>query len=175
MTLKSRIVVSVSFIFLAAGLKAQVPQSKSYSYPSDGFQITFPTEPTLNKKNVDTEKGPFELRSYVCSISTAAYFVGVCDYGNSIAGQDPNTTLEGAKNGAMANSKSHLVKEQKIKLSVVPGIAFESESDEAHFTARIYIAGTTLYQVLVVYPIGNAPSDVASFLDSFGLITRSEQ
>ena len=175
MTLKSRIAVSICFIFLATGLKAQVPQSKTYSYPSDGFQVTFRAEPTQTKKNVDTQKGSFELRIYWCGDSSVSYLVGVNDYGNAIAGQDPFTTLEGAKNGAMANTNSHLVKEQKIKLSVVPGIAFESENDQTHFTERIYLAGTTLYQVVVVYPIGNAPSDAESFLESFGLITRSSQ
>lgn len=175
MTLKSRIVVSVWLVFLAAGVKGQVSQSKSYSYPSDGFQASFPAEPTLSKRNVDTQKGSFELRSYTCSDSSWAYLVGVCEYGSAISDQDSYTTLENAKNGALANTNSHLVKEQKIKLSVVAGIAYESEGDEAHFTARIYLAGTTLYQVLVVYPIGNAPPDAESFLESFGLIMRSEQ
>jgi hypothetical protein len=170
----NRIVVSVCFIFLATVLKAQVSQSKLYNYPSDGFQITFPAEPTIKKSNVDTQQGPFELRSYACSLNLVAYYVGVCDYGKTIADQDPDTVLEGSKNGALANTKSHLIKEQKIKLSVVPGLAFDAESDATHFAARIYLAGTTLYQVLVAYPIGNAPADVASFLDFFGLITRSE-
>ncbi len=174
-TLKTSMAVSACLIFLAAGIKAQVPQSKSYSYPSDGFQASFPSEPTLNKRNVDTQKGSFELRSYVSSDSSFAYYVGVCDYGNAGAGLDPDTVLEHSKDGALENTNSQLIKEEKIKLGDVPGLAYESETNEMYFTARIYIVGTTLYQVLVVYPIGNAPPDAESFLESFGLITRSEQ
>jgi hypothetical protein len=111
----------------------------------------------------------------MCADSSASYYVGVCDYGQAAAGQDPDAMLQGAKNGAMTNTNSHLIREQKINLSVVPGIAFDAENDKAHFSAHVYIAGTTLYQVLVVYPIGNAPQNVAGFLDSFGLISRSGQ
>jgi hypothetical protein len=175
MKLKSHILMFIYFIFFATVLKAQAPQSKSYSYPSDGFQITFPAEPTLSKSNVETQAGPFELRSYVSAISSTAYYVGVCDYGKDAAGKDPDDMLQGAKDGAMANTNSHLIKEEKIKLSIVHGLAFECENDKAYFTARVYMAGSMLYQVVVIYPIGIAPPDATSFLDSFGLITRSEQ
>lgn len=175
MSFKSRIAVSVCLIFFASGLKAQVPQSKLYSYPSDGFEITFPVEPTLSKSNVDTQQGPIELRTYGCSDSSAYYAVDVSDYGKATADEDPDTVLQNAKNGAVANTHTRLINEQKIKLSVVPGLAFDCESDTFHLTAHLYLAGTTLYQVIVVYPIGDAPPDAASFLDSFGLIMRSEQ
>jgi hypothetical protein len=162
------------FTFLAAGLKAQTPQSMLYSNASEGFEITFPAEPELSKKNVDTDSGPFELRAYICSVSSIAYMVGVTDYGNAV-NKDPNTMLQDSKNGALKNSNAHLITEQRIKLSIVSGLAFEAENNDVHFSARTFIAGTTLYQVIVVYPIGNPPADAASFLDSFGLIVRSEE
>jgi hypothetical protein len=99
-------------------------------------------------------------------------FIGVCDYGSQTAGKDSNTLLQGAKNGALENSKSHLVSEKQITLGIYPGLTFEAESDQAHFSARIYFVGSTLYQALVVYPQGKPYADAARFLDSFQLIAR---
>ena len=63
--------------------------------------------------------------------------------------------------------------ERKIKLGVYPGIEYEAESDAAHFTARIYIVGSVLYQTLVVVPLGKPYDDTTRFLDSFQLIART--
>jgi len=102
-----------------------------------------------------------------------AMFVGVCDYGAAVTGKDPDALLQGAKNGALQNSKSHLLSEQKITLGVYHGVEFEAESDAAHFSARVYIVGTTLYQTLVVYPLGAPYAGTTRFLDSFQLIART--
>jgi hypothetical protein len=102
-------------------------------------------------------------------------FVGVCDYGNATAGKDPDTLLQGAKNGALQNSNSHLTRETKITLGIYHGLEFEAESDAAHFYARIYMEGSTLYQTLVVYPLGSPYPDTVRFLDSFQLIARTAQ
>ncbi len=82
--------------------------------------------------------------------------------------------LQGSKRGALSSSKSHLVGERRITLGIYPGVAFESESDDGstHFTARIYMVGSTLYQTLVVNPISKPYSDTQRFLDSFQLIAR---
>ena len=101
-----------------------------------------------------------------------ALFIGVCDYGTAAQGTESDAMLEGAKKGALSNSKSHLTSERKVTLGVYPGIAFESESESAHFSARIYMVGTTLYQTLVVSPLNNEYPDTARFLDSFQLIAR---
>jgi len=153
---------------------APAPSWQTYSYPSDGFSALFPTSPTVSRKNVDTAAGPFELRSYVVDLGTTALFVGVCDYGQAAAGRDIDTMLQGAKGGALENSKSHLVREAKITLGIYRGLEFESESDTSHFYARIYMVGTTLYQDLVVYPIATPYPDTVRFLDSFQLIARTQ-
>jgi hypothetical protein len=164
---------AVLCLALAAGAQAQ--QWKSYSYPADGFSATFPSEPELQKRAVPTEKGSFELRSYVTQVEPVALFVGVCDYGSAVAGRDPEDVLNGARDGALSNSKSHLLTQQKIAFGVYHGVQFEAESDTAHFSARIYLVGTTLYQTLVVYPLGKPYEGATRFLDSFQLIARVAQ
>jgi hypothetical protein len=121
---------------------------------------------------VPTQSGSFELHSYIAQDGPYALFVGVCDYGAQTNGKDPDTLLQGAKQGALANSGSHLVSENRVMLGIYHGLQFEAESDAAHFSARIYMVGDTLYQSLVVSPIGKIYPDTTRFLDSFQLIPR---
>ncbi|MGB8845707.1 MAG: hypothetical protein WCC73_08495, partial [Terracidiphilus sp.] len=100
------------------------------------------------------------------------FYIAVIDYGSAASVGDPQERLQGGKNGALANTNSHLIREKKITLGVYPGIEFESENASAHFYARIYIVGDTLYQTLVVSPVGKPNDDTLRFLDSFQLIAR---
>ncbi len=142
------------------------------SFPTDGFRINFPREPELSKRSVPTDAGSFELRSYIVDEDTVAFFVGVCDYGDAVNGKDRSTILQGAQDGALKNSNSHLLSSKPITLQGYPGLAFEAESDAAHFSVRIYFVGTTLYQTLVVSPKGKVYSSDA-FLSSFEFIPRT--
>jgi hypothetical protein len=171
--MQCRTTVCAVVLCFAAAVGAQTTEWKSYSYPADGFQASYPSVPEMTKKDIPTDAGSFELRSYIAQASPVALFIGVCDYGSKVAGTDPQTVLQGTKNGALANSSSHLVSERKIKLGVYPGIEYEAESDAAHFTARIYIVGSVLYQTLVVVPLGKPYDDTTRFLDSFQLIART--
>jgi hypothetical protein len=56
---------------------------------------------------------------------------GVTEFGPTLAGKDPDTILQGAKNGAVTNSKGRLISEKPITLGANHGIAFELESDGA--------------------------------------------
>jgi len=183
--MNSCIVVAVLTLGFAAVASAQAPSApataapsaktaewKTYTYPEDGFSASFPSAPELQKRDLPTEKGSFELRSYLVEIEPVAFFVGVCDYGSTTEGRYPDDVLKGAENAALKNSNSHLIIEKKIALGIDHGLAFESESDTAHFSARIYFVGSTLYQSLVVYPIGKPYDGSARFLDSFQLIAR---
>ncbi|HUV70741.1 MAG TPA: hypothetical protein VMW15_13830 [Terracidiphilus sp.] len=178
-----RLAAGAAFLLLGLAVSAQTPAAAvpstppavwtTYTYAAEGFSASFPAEPTLSKQNVPTDAGSFELRSYIVDLGSTALFVGVCDYGAAIAGHDPQTSLKGAENGALANSKSHMISEQKITLGIYPGLEFDSESDAAHFSARIYLVGTTLYQVLTVAPLTDRYADSSRFLDSFTIIPRT--
>jgi hypothetical protein len=153
---------------------APVPEWKTYSYPADGFIAVFPFEPSMQKKNVPTDKGTFELRAYLAEDSSSALFVGVCDYGSAVADKTTDQVLNGAQQGAIENVSAHLVSGRKITLGTYPGVGFEAENDTMHFSARIYLVGTTLYQTLVAWPLGQPYTGTTRFLDSFQLIARTQ-
>jgi len=184
-----RVMVSVMTLCFAAALDAQTapapaaqaapatsaptPNWTAYRYPSDGFSASFPFEPSMQKKNVPTAKGSFELRAYLAEDGPAAVFVGVCDYGSAISDRTSDQVLDGAQQGAIDNVGAHLVRGKTITLGMYPGREFEAENDTMHFTARIYLVGTTLYQTLTAAPLGQPYSGNSRFLDSFQLIPRT--
>jgi hypothetical protein len=170
-------VAAIAVLSLAAALAAQTPQQtprwKTFSYPADGFTASWPSEPAMSRQNVPTDTGTFELRSYLVDNDPVGMMVGVCDYGAAAAGRDPDSVLQGARNGALQNTKTNLLRERKIALGENHGVEFESENDTLHLTVRVYLVGTRLYQVLVGYPISTPFKDAARFLDSFQLIPRT--
>ena len=157
-----------------AGLQpAPAPQWQTYTYPADGFKADYPVQPGTDKKTIPTPAGSFEMRSYLAMDGASALILSICDYGAAASGKDPATLLQGAKNGALQNSQSHLISEHNLTLDSNPGLEFEAESDAIHTTDRLFIVGTTLYQVQVSAPITRPYAQTERFLDSFQLIPRA--
>lgn len=169
------IAVSAFLLFVAVMASAQTATWKQFSFSDDGFAATYPAPPDLQKKTVQTSAGEFEMRSYSAQSGDTALIVAVCDYGNAVAGKTSDQMLLGAKNSTLSNSASRLVSEKKIPLGTNPGLQFEAENSAAHFTVRMYVVGTTLYQMLAVSPINKPFNDTARFLDSFQLVSRTKQ
>ena len=171
--MECRTIVSAAVLCFAALAGAQTTPWKSYSYPADGFQASYPSAPEVSKKDIPTEAGSFELHTYIAEVGSAALYIGVCDYGSKTEGKDPQELLQGAKNGALQSSSSHMVSEKKISLDVNPGVEFQAVNDTAQFTVRIYLVGNVLYQTLVVAPLDKPYADITRFLDSFQLIAKT--
>jgi hypothetical protein len=170
-----RATLGAMLLFLAVIAPAQTEPWKQYVFSDDGFAATYPAPPDLQKKAVQTSAGEFELRSYSAQSGDTALIVAVCDYGKAVAGKTSDQMLLGAKNSTLSNSASRLVNEKKITLGANPGLQFEAENSAAHFTVRMYLVGTTLYQILVVSPINKPFNEAVRFLDSFQLATRTTQ
>jgi hypothetical protein len=161
-----------SFELVAPPAPANAPATvvadwKPYRYPADGFAISFPAQPNLEKQNVSTDAGQFELRTYVAQDSSTALIAAVCNYGPTAAGKDPSQLLESAKKGAVNNLKAHIASEKPVDLAGHRGVAFEADNDSEHISARIYLAGTVLYQSIVLSPMNARSIDTKRFLESF--------
>lgn len=167
------LVFSLSLQLRAQSTPTPAENWQKYEYASEGFSATYPSLPSLAKQSVPSAAGNFELRSYTATSGSVALYAAVCDYGSVVAGKDPSVLLQGAKNGALENSKSHLMREQNITLGVYPGLEFEAASDQAQFTARLYMVGTTFYITLVTSPLNAPYAGTTRFLNSFQIITRT--
>jgi len=163
-----------SFELLPSNRPAPVAEWKQYRYADDGFSASFPAAPALEKQTITTEAGPVELRTYVVENSTGALITAVCDYGPGAAGKDPDDLLENAKKGAVSNIKGQLTREKKIALGSYHGVEFEADGESAHVSVRVYLVGTTLYQMIVASPANAQSPETARFLDSFELIPHRQ-
>ena len=154
-------------------IAAPAAEWKSYRYAAAGFSASFPAAPAVGKQSVPTDAGSFDLQTYEAEDGSATLIAAVCDYGASAKDKDPDALLESAKTGAVSNVKGHLTSEKKIGLGDNHGVAFEADSENAHISARIYLAGTTLYQMIVAAPKAAPYADSGRFLDSFQFIERT--
>jgi hypothetical protein len=172
LALHFHLVAYAAMLCLAATLSAQTPVWKTFSYPADGFSISFPSAPEFQKKPIPTDVGTVELHSYIAEGDSAMLFAAACDYGAQAAGKDPDVVLQAAKKAVLQSPNTQLVSEKKIMLGVNHGLAYEAVSDQALYSVRIYVVGSTLYQTLVLARLGKPYADAAQFLDSFELIAR---
>ena len=143
---------------------------KPYPYPADGFSASFPSQPKVQKQDILTDAGKFEMRTYDSDQGSAEFIAAVCDYGQTAQGKDPDTLIANAEKGAVNNLKAHLVSERSLRLGTNKGVEFEADSDTAHLSARIYLSGSVLYQMIVASPLNARPDDTSRFLDSFQLL-----
>jgi len=168
------LLIAAVILLLPAACGAQAQDWQTFKYPADGFSAEFPSEPQQESKQIDAASGTVELHSYLFDLDHVALYVGVCDYGSQASGTDVDEMLEGAKNGALENSKAQLTRQAKIFLGSYHGVEFESEGENTHYIARIYIVGSKMYQTLVVYPSSTPYADAAHFLNSFQLLAHEK-
>ena len=170
-----RTLIGAILLTLSSIAPAQTASWKQYTFSDDGFAASYPLLPNTERKTVQTSAGVFELRSHTAQSGDTALIISDCDYGTAVAGKTSAEMLLGAKNSTLSNSAARLVSEREIALDKNPGLQFEAESSAVHFTVRMYLVGTTLYQILVVSPLDKHFDQTTQFLDSFHLITRTKQ
>jgi hypothetical protein len=164
--------IAICTALLCLPVAAQSPQLKEYSYPADGFAVSFPSMPLVQTKTVPAETGSIELHEYSEQIDGASLLVTVSNYGASMGGKDVDTQLKGAKNGALKNADARLKSEKPLTLDGNHGLEFEADGNATHFTVRMYMVGTSLYQLLVAAPVEKPYEATSGFLDSFKLIPK---
>ena len=160
-------------LFVAAA--AQVPGWKTYSYPADGFSVSFPLEPKIQSKDLPMPSGgTAETRMYQLGLgpngADGGVMVGMFHFGAFAPGKGPDQVLQDAKNGALAQTQAHLLSEKKITLGDAQGLEMVAENATFHVKARLFVSGTRVYSVMEVYPIGKAFAHAEEFLDSFRIV-----
>src|SRR5579863_10770584 len=74
---------------------------KEYPYPDDGFALTAPSQPMLQKQQQATAAGNVEMRQYSVDLgNNAGVLMSVSDFPNT-ADSDPEKILESAVNGSI--------------------------------------------------------------------------
>jgi len=151
----------IAGVFLAAPLLSQSTQSawKEYSYPRDGFAVSAPVKPVLNKQERTLE---IALDNSVVTISLSP-----ADAHDVL----PRAFLQGAKNGLLGKLHAKLVSEKDITLQGCPGIQFDYESAKSRLRSRIYVAKKIVFTLMAGVPKGRRiPDSVNRIFDSLRLL-----
>lgn len=166
-------VLSVILVFLAVTASCQGTRWEEFSSAEGAFTVLMPGDPEAQVDTVNTAAGRLDLHSFMVEQGDRVYGVSYADYPEvAVEGSDPETMLDGARDGAVANVQGTLLSELIISLEGHPGreIKVEVAGGEYTLQARIFLVDSRLYQILVGTPIDDAFStDVDRFLDSFAL------
>ena len=127
----------------------------------------YPSEPTQNDQTVPLPDGTtLPVTFYLLDSGDVALGSAAVEY-------PPGTevSLEGARDGAVANISATLIDSEPITLQGRDGLQFSADvmNGQGTYLSRVYVDGATLYQVIDI-ETGEASfddPDVAAFFDSF--------
>lgn len=137
------------------------------------FKVDFPGTPTEESKDIATEVGNIEMKSFTYEKSaTEVFMIAYSDYPSEMVKQsDPDALLKGAKEGALSNMGATMESEEKITLDGNPGYLFKAVADTYYMVYKIFLKDNRLYQILMMRD-GSYPTQEAidSYIGSFELI-----
>jgi hypothetical protein len=158
---------------ISNALKESSANAEKFTSIDGKFKIAFPGTPALTSDNVPTAVGNIEMKSFTYEKSaTEIYIIAYSDYPSDLVKQsDPETLLNGAKEGALTNQQATLESDEKITLDGNPGYFFTAVKDTYHMCYKIFLKENRLYMMLMLRD-GASPSKEAidAFIGSFELI-----
>jgi hypothetical protein len=140
----------------------------------DGFTIDMPAETTEIRIPAYDAKGGAEQMNMLVSMPNADTTYAIAWDDNPPVeranGESVEQTLDKARDGALARTRTMLIGESKASYMGYPARNFSARNDNGGlFDARLVLAGNRLYMMIVSFPAESArlKQDVNHFFDSF--------
>ena len=158
----------------AAPPVAKPPRGSWMEFRSDeaGFSARFPAAPKASTVPTPSVLGNLDQKMFSVEKDDAFYAVTVTEYpAEAVAGGDVATMLDGARDGAVANVKGKLVREEQLKVEGFPCRKMEVLGGEQGIKLEIdnlmCVVDHRLLQAVVVRPVGGLTKEqVERFLAS---------
>jgi hypothetical protein len=161
----------VTAICLCCGVLtwSQTAQWKEFVYQDDGFAISAPSQPIMQKRMMKPLAG--EVEAHV-------YFIPAPEYQMMVMyaplhpkdKRTPQQALEDAKKGP-AVSGARLLSQKSIMLGKYPGLEMETEDDDNHQLGRFYAVNRRMYTLAIAVPKGRPfPAEAKHWLESFRIV-----
>jgi hypothetical protein len=134
-----------------------------------------PGTPSYEKTNTSTAVGAIDMHMFSLNIKQdAAYMIMYSDYPEIVTRANPESLLDGGRNGALANTKGKLIGEQSMSLDGFPGREIVIEvPGKGIMKLRAFLVRQRLFQVLAVGTKEKIEhEDTAKYLTSFRLLAR---
>ena len=165
---KAGILIAGGIICAVAAL-SQPAAWKEFVYTNDGFAISAPSEPTLQKRIMKPVAGEVEAHIYVVPLKDAQLMLMYAPFHPNDK-RTPEEALKAAKDG-VALSGAKVVYEKKISLGDYPGIEIETEDAEYHQRGRFYVIDRKVYTLAVAAPKDAPfPTAMSRWYDSFRIL-----
>ncbi len=167
-----------TFLFLSALLCTALAAAfqgngwKEYAYPQDGFSVSAPVTPKMEREKAQSAAGGnVELHYYGITLAGDSGFMVVVSPVLPNDQRSPQQILAEAKTGAVESVNGKLISETAVSLGGNPGIQIEFEAGDHHSRNRYYVVGKKLYQLAALAPQGKPiPADTDKFFGSFQLV-----
>lgn len=176
-----RIIPLLLLLFLTcAGAFAQQSPGEwlTFKSPEGRFSINMPGHPEGSSKEVNSEVGKLMLYTFEIGTDSGHFGAAYADY--PIAPRDAANAAEvlvAVQNGSVKGINGKILSEKVISFKEYPGREFKASGEMNNFkfvySARIFIVGQRLYQMVVVTSVGNEDRpDVSKFLTSFDIAEK---
>jgi hypothetical protein len=166
-------------VVFTAGCAATPAEPREFRSESGGFSILVPAAMEENTQDVVNADGKLVLHGFVGGSETKRYIVGYVDYPEeAVTTLGADALLARSRADLIGSEGASVLSEKKTSLDGHPGleISFDTGVDtnpQLTIKARIYLAGSRLYQVMVVVPKSDVNTeDINNFLESFRLLPR---
>jgi hypothetical protein len=168
MRFRTSLIAAVA-VLAAAQVSAQ--GFKAFTSPPGRFTINGPGTPQEKSSDVKTAAGTVKLHQFVFTSGARAFIASYTDYPSSPPKGGEAKMLKSAEDGFVRNVQGTVTRAKAIKLGAHPGREFDLKTaNNLEMSARIYLVGPRLYQVVVGSPVGqHGPTETKAFLDSFRL------
>jgi len=163
----------VAALLAAVAVYAQTAPGvwKQYPYPSDGFAISSPIQPTFSTQTKPTDAGNVEMHTYMIPLNNNSVVMISASEVKGLEKFSPKDRLQKAKLGALKAGNVTLTTEKEITLGPYPGLQYEASNQSLHVRARMYIVKNRLMQLLDISPVSVAFSaDAERICTSFKVL-----
>jgi len=147
-------------------------QWKEFRSAEGHFAVLLPGQPAVDAKQTDTEAGPIQMHTFMCTTNDLYCSVVYYDVPAGVR-KTTDQLLEDTCNGFIQGAKlTEKAERRAIDLNGNPGRELIGESPDGSFLlmARYYLVKDRIYLVMVGSAISEASSpEIGRFLDSFHL------
>jgi hypothetical protein len=168
----ARLLLPTALVCAAFAVPFQGNGWKEYAYPQDGFSVSAPATPKMEREKTQSAAGGnVELHYYGITLAGDSGFMVVVSPVLPNDQRSPQQVLADAKKGAVDSVNGKLISETSVSLGSNPGIQIEFEAGDHHSRNRYYVVGKKLYQLAALAPQGKPiPADTDRFFGSFQLV-----
>ena len=156
--------------FFAVVAFCQDIEWKEYAYAEEGFAISSPVEPRIEKRTMKPVAGEVEAHFYFIPLENSQMVVMYAP----LHPNDKRTAeqaLKDAQNG-ITLSGAKLISQKTISLGKYPGLELEAEDEQNRQRGRFYAVDRKMYTLAVAWPKGKPfPAEGQRWYDSFRLVS----